>query len=221
MNNSIRLVLLSAAMLISSFAHATTVSFYCISGNSTTDCATGVAQLSVDVTDIGGNQVQFDFINSGPAASSITDVYFDDGALLGIASLIDANEGIGGDPGVDFMQGASPGNLPAGNMATPPFVTTAGFLADSNSPVPQSGVNPGEWLGIVFDLQSGFTFADVISDLTDGSLRIGMHVQDFSGGGSESFVNNPVPVPAAVWLFGSGLLGLVGVARRKRSQSPE
>ena len=25
----------------------------------------------------------------------------------------------------------------------------------------------------------------------------------------------PVPVPAAVWLFGSGLLGLVGMARRK------
>ena len=27
----------------------------------------------------------------------------------------------------------------------------------------------------------------------------------------------PVPVPAAVWLFGSGLLALVGVARRKKS----
>jgi hypothetical protein len=26
----------------------------------------------------------------------------------------------------------------------------------------------------------------------------------------------PIPVPAAVWLFGSGLLGLVGVARRKK-----
>jgi len=25
-----------------------------------------------------------------------------------------------------------------------------------------------------------------------------------------------VPVPAAVWLFGSGLIGLVGVARRKK-----
>ena len=25
-----------------------------------------------------------------------------------------------------------------------------------------------------------------------------------------------VPVPAAVWLFGSGLIGLLGVARRKR-----
>ena len=28
---------------------------------------------------------------------------------------------------------------------------------------------------------------------------------------------NAVPVPAAVWLFGSGLLGLVGVARRKKA----
>ena len=27
----------------------------------------------------------------------------------------------------------------------------------------------------------------------------------------------PIPVPAAVWLFGSGLLGLVGVARRRRA----
>ena len=217
MNNSIRLVLLLAAMLFGSFAHAIPVSFHCVSGNNATDCATGVTQLSVDVIDIGGGQVQFNFLNSGPSASSITDVYFDDGALLGIATLIDANEGIGGDLGVDFMQGATPGNLPSGQNASPPFETTAGFLADSNSPVPQSGVNPGEWLGIVFNLQPGSTFANVITDLTDGTLRIGMHVQDFSGGGSESFVNNPVPIPAAVWLFGSGLLGLVGVARRYRA----
>ena len=26
-----------------------------------------------------------------------------------------------------------------------------------------------------------------------------------------------VPVPAAVWLFGSGLIGLIGIARRKKA----
>lgn len=37
---------------------------------------------------------------------------------------------------------------------------------------------------------------------------------------AELYVNgfaNPVPVPAAVWLFGSGLIGLAGLARRKQS----
>ena len=46
-----------------------------------------------------------------------------------------------------------------------------------------------------------------------------------NGGGSTkdiagtwiSYSQVVVPVPAAVWLFGSGLLGLVGVARRKRA----
>ena len=38
---------------------------------------------------------------------------------------------------------------------------------------------------------------------------------DFDQSGSDWV--GVVPVPAAVWLFGSGLLGLVGVARRKRA----
>jgi hypothetical protein len=47
-----------------------------------------------------------------------------------------------------------------------------------------------------------------------------------STGGTNNFVINgtfllhdvpPVPVPAAVWLFGSGLLGLAGIARRNKT----
>jgi hypothetical protein len=36
---------------------------------------------------------------------------------------------------------------------------------------------------------------------------------------ASTFSMTPVPVPAAVWLFGSGLLGLVGVARHKKKMS--
>jgi len=39
----------------------------------------------------------------------------------------------------------------------------------------------------------------------------------FQYGTSFDEPNVVVPVPAAVWLFGSGLLGLVGIARKRRS----
>ena len=41
------------------------------------------------------------------------------------------------------------------------------------------------------------------------------HTADFAG--TLTMQQTVVPVPAAVWLFGSGLLGLVGVARRKKT----
>lgn len=38
-------------------------------------------------------------------------------------------------------------------------------------------------------------------------------------GGIADVSDIPVPIPAAVWLFGSGLLGLVGIARRKKKSA--
>ena len=51
--------------------------------------------------------------------------------------------------------------------------------------------------------------ASALSDLTSGWE--GRPV-DYIGA---TVTTSPVPVPAAVWLFGSGLIGLVGIARRK------
>jgi len=200
--------LLSAAAAFPQ-AQAATFGFGCISNTSATNCAIGESQLFVDVTDAGSNQVLFTFTNNGSDLSSIADVYFDDGTLLGIASIDNSSSG------VSFSEGASPGNLPGGNLVG--FTATAGFLADSDAPVQPNGVNPGEYLGITFDLLQGVSYMDTINALQSGTdLRIGIHVQGFADGGSESFVNY-VPVPAAVWLFGSGLIGLVGLARRKKA----
>ncbi len=58
---------------------------------------------------------------------------------------------------------------------------------------------------------------------TEGKVQIGFNnlVGNYEGSGmfydNVSFTNSPVvPVPAAVWLFGSGLIGLIGVARRRK-----
>jgi len=53
----------------------------------------------------------------------------------------------------------------------------------------------------------------------DGILGVGMIDGPFLGfhANFDFTTPNAVPVPAAVWLFASGLIGLVGVARRKKA----
>lgn len=182
--------------------------FACITNSNAGNAASGSTQLAVDVSPgPGANQVSFLFTNSGPLAMSITDTYFDDGTLLGIAS-------ISSSAGVSFSQGASPPDLPGGNSMSPIFNVTAGFSADSNPPAQPNGVNPGESLTITFNLLAGVTYADTITALnTPGDhLRIGIHVQGYGNGGSESFVNN-TPAPGVA---GLGLIAGALSSRRRR-----
>ncbi len=211
--------LLRAAMVVSALGLTSSafgsimLSFKNITGNSATNAAIGETQLSVTVSNPGAGQVDFRFDNIGLGQSSITQVYFHDGSLLGIANVING-------PGVSFTQGANPPDLPGGNSVTPAFQTTAGFLAESTNPPPMRGVNNTatgtEWLTIRFNLQGSQNYNDVLAELTDGRLRIGMHVIHFANGGSESFVNNPLPVPApaAVVLGMMGLGAIPGLRRR-------
>lgn len=146
----------------------------------------------------------------------IDGVYFYDGALLRIAELIE-------DPAeqVDFTEGATPGHLPGIDLNTHKLVTgyeldpLAG--ADADPAAAENGIHAGESLGVLFDLQSGKTYDDVIAGMIEGSIIVGIKAQGFGiDDFSEGFTAVPVPAPGALLLGGLGV-GIVGLLRKGKA----
>jgi hypothetical protein len=205
-------LLLSASLAIAGSSAAVGsvgLGFGCVTRNLAGDCAIGESQLSLVLSDAGSGVVHFEFSNAGPNLSVISEVYFDDGALLGAVTFSSG-------PGVDFRLGARPPNLPGWRTLDPLFLATVGLAAESRPSPVANGVGPGEWLAVEFELQPGLTFQDLIDQLTSGELRVGLHVIGFDSEGSESFVNRPVPEPASAGLVVGGLLALALRARSAR-----
>ena len=131
--------------------------------------------------------------------------------------VFDSARNLYGDlPGIfPFPEGGLPPTVGDANAAVNaalngvPLVVTVGSVTSSNyfigvesepvGPVvihTNSSYASGDWMlddpAAVFDFDAVATYADFT-------------------------LVSQVPVPAAVWLFGSGLLGLVGMARRKKA----
>ena len=182
-------------------------------GISQQDKQTGERQLWIDVLkhDIEDGVAYFTFYNVGTQACSITDIYIDDGQLCTLLYIINGE-------GVAFSIGATPGNLPGGQYAEPPFVATKQFNMDSDPPVNPWGINPGEQLEAIYSIEPGKTQYDIDAEIDAGILRIGYHVQAFGDGKSASFVNNTegIPEPSTVLLLGLGALALIKKFKNKQ-----
>jgi hypothetical protein len=104
----------------------------------------------------------------------------------------------------------------AGDALPFSFQSTSGSAL---APVDNASGNNLEGLGIIMTGASPVTSASTSNSLMQLVLAYNDNPEDSGDTDYDDMLVraefSPVPVPAAVWLFGSGLLGLIGAARRK------
>ena len=213
MKGLVKVVFMGVALLLAtntSVVMASSYGFGCITSNEPGNCAAESA-FSFTVEEVLMGQVTFTLFheNTMTDTGQVTEVYFDGSDNLG--NYLSSNP--------EWNERVSPPSLPSEGNANPAFDTDFALDSDFQSGGQTNNVplEAGGSLEIVFALVALTSFSDVVDAIEDGRLRLGLHVRSIELGGrdgSESFVST-VPVPAAVWLMGTGLIGLIGF-RRKR-----
>lgn len=163
-----------------------------------------------------GDPVSVDLVISELGADILTgfdlDISFDD-SILGFQSFTVGPGATGLDPfGLDF------GFFSSGSEDSPGIVTVGDLSVETDATLQAFQPNNFVLGTLNFNAlnQVGTSSLVITSALLSGefdALGIPTVLQAKLNTGSVSVV----PVPAAVWLFGSALLGLVGFSRRKRA----
>lgn len=99
-----------------------------------------------------------------------------------------------------------------------PFVRTGSYINNVSNPLGSSGLS---YLGQAFTTvaggQASYTFTNLAAG--DYTVLLGSNgtPTDVFGNGLYKLTLTTVPVPGAVWLFMSAMVGLVGIGRRKQA----
>lgn len=88
---------------------------------------------------------------------------------------------------------------------------------DTNGDVTYSGMFRDPLIGFTSFAFSGTNFTVDLTTISESGFNGSFNSNNFTVDTLNVSIDgvSPVPVPAAVWLFGSGLLGLAGIARRR------
>ena len=198
------------------------------------DLLSGFANIDLESSHIGSfvldttsNQIPF-------TATSFTP----DGTGAGISSISTASSTINigstlffGFPMNFFLEGVGTGSLDDidgtqghWNLAMPLFANWNG-VNYAFGDIELSSATSYDYFGLgglttlfgdIMNYATGDTFLVGQATITDpNSPLVGVRVTLGLNGNDPVLQASVVPVPAAVWLFGSGLIGLIGMARRK------
>lgn len=158
-----------------------------------TDFATYVASVTHDGTGTGTSGFTNND-NAPPAQFS-----FDLGASMQIDALA-------------FWNTATTGSVTSFNLyadTDQDFGNGTGALLGTFNPT-AGGTQPSSGQVFTFNsVNTRYMHIEALSLSIEGPLNAGI--------GEVAFRSSAVPIPAAVWLFGSGLLGLSAIARRKKA----
>ncbi|VAW52066.1 hypothetical protein MNBD_GAMMA05-608 [hydrothermal vent metagenome] len=194
-----------------------------VSGTATFDTTTGAGSATIS---------EFSFFGNGLAsATTVSFQAIGDGMGGSAGTLVAGVMGFNWNgsfqiPVTLIFDAAGFFTSAAGTVSGDSWTVGAGCLNCATSATPNTLF--GSAIGAVPMAMTGFDTAGTtlgslfpLSD-TGGIAGSPMTTAPFPGQNaafdftSISATNTTVPVPAAAWLFGSGLLGLVGVARRRR-----
>ena len=116
------------------------------------------------------------------------------------------------------VEGIVGGGLNVGGP-TPELLLSGSFTDFSFQSIPGPGGTTTEIVTVEgTDVKSAALLTELGVDVNTPFEFFGFSIESVNGNVvSTDIINTVVPVPAAVWLFGSGLLGLVGIARRKKA----